>query len=56
MEKMNHLYDNYQLYINEKMPQKWHFKLYINYLYKLYKDFKPANTEVSPNSSSILNN
>ena len=30
MEKMNHLYDNYQLYINEKMPQKWHFEKFKN--------------------------
>lgn len=28
MEKMNHLYDNYQLYINEKMPPKWHFETF----------------------------
>lgn len=34
MEKMNHLYDNYQLYINEKMPQKWHFETFKNM--KLY--------------------
>jgi hypothetical protein len=33
MEKMNHLYDNYQLYINEKMPQKWHFEIFSNTKY-----------------------
>lgn len=33
MEKMNHLYDNYQLYINEKMPQKWHFEIFKNTQY-----------------------
>lgn len=30
MEKMNHLYDNYQLYINEKMPTKWYFEKFKN--------------------------
>lgn len=30
MEKMNHLYDNYQLYINEKVPQKWHLETFNN--------------------------
>lgn len=33
MEKMNHLYDNYQLYINEKVPQKWHFEKFKNTKY-----------------------
>lgn len=30
MEKMNHLYDNYQLYLNEKVPQKWHLEIFKN--------------------------
>lgn len=30
MEKMNHLYDNYQLYINENVPQKWHIETFKN--------------------------
>lgn len=30
MEKMNHIYDNYQLYINENVPQKWHVETFKN--------------------------
>lgn len=29
MSKMRKEYDNYQLYINEKMPQKWHFEKFL---------------------------
>lgn len=30
MEKMNHIYDNYQKYINENVPQKWHIEKFDN--------------------------
>ena len=41
MEKMNHLYDNYQLYINEKVPQKWHLEVFSNTkLYYIILHFK----------------
>lgn len=29
MSKMRKHYDNYQLYLNEKMPQKWHFEKFL---------------------------
>ena len=29
MVKMRKHYDNYQLYLNEKMPQKWHFEKFL---------------------------
>ena len=29
MSKMRKHYDNYQLYLNEKVPQKWHFEKFL---------------------------
>lgn len=30
ISKMNKIYDTYQLFINEKMPDKWHFEVFKN--------------------------
>lgn len=41
ISKMNKIYDNYQLYINEKMPSKWHFETFKNpELYYITLHFK----------------